>query len=172
MKNIVLVGFMGTGKTIVSKALAERLKKTRVDLDELIELQEGKKISDIFKDHGEAYFRIIEKKLVKEISGKSDQIVDAGGGVVLDHENMLNLKNNGFVICLWTDPKVIYERTKKYAHRPLLNVENPMKKIEELLEHRRPFYEKADFHIDTTNLDLDAVIKKIELIVADKNPKG
>ncbi|MBU0683676.1 MAG: hypothetical protein KJ864_05250, partial [Candidatus Omnitrophica bacterium] len=86
MKNIVLVGFMGTGKTIISKALSERLKKKRVSIDEMIELQEGKKISDIFKDQGEAYFRVIEKVLVKEVSRKSDQIVDAGGGVVLDAE--------------------------------------------------------------------------------------
>ncbi|MFH1310615.1 MAG: shikimate kinase [Candidatus Omnitrophota bacterium] len=171
MKNIVLVGFMGTGKTIISKALSERLKKKRVSIDEMIELQEGKKISDIFKDQGEAYFRVIEKVLVKEVSRKSDQIVDAGGGVVLDAENMKNLKSNGFVICLWADPKVIYERTKKYKHRPLLKVESPMQKIEELLEFRRSFYEKSDFHIDTTNLDIDTILKKIELIITKTESK-
>ncbi|MFC1644208.1 shikimate kinase [Candidatus Omnitrophota bacterium] len=165
MRNIIIVGFMGTGKTMVAKALAEDMGKAYVSVDALIETREGKVIGDIFRDSGEAYFREVEKSVVKEVSEKHDQVVDTGGGVVLATENMENLKKNGIVICLWADPGVIHERTKKHVHRPLLNVANPEGRIRELLDHRRPFYEKADFRIDTTDWDIAFVVGRIKEIV-------
>ena len=169
--NIVLVGFMGTGKTVLAKELAERTGMAYVSTDDLIEQREGRPIRDIFRDDGEAYFRKVEKEVIAEVSGKDGQVVDAGGGAVLDPVNMENLRKKGLIICLWASPRAIYERTRGHSHRPLLNVEDPEKRISELLEKRRPFYEKADFHIDTTALDIPGVIEKIEKIADGKEEK-
>ena len=167
MKNIVLLGFMGTGKTTVAKALSKELDRTYVNVDDLIEAREKKSINDIFKDDGEAYFRKVEKDIIKEVSRLSGQVIDAGGGVVMDEENMNTLRETGLLICLWSDPAAVLERTKKYSHRPLLNVDDPEKKISELLEYRRPFYEKADFHVDSTSGDVSAVVEKVRKIVEE-----
>ncbi len=167
MKNIILVGFMGTGKTTVAKAFAKTTGMPYVSSDELIKKREGCSICDIFKNQGEAYFRKIEKQVVKEISAGAGQVVDAGGGVILDEENIKNLKKNGTIICLWADADVIYERIKSDIHRPLLNVPDPKKKIKELLEYRKPFYEKADFHINTANLKIQGIVEKIKEIAKE-----
>jgi len=165
MKNIIVTGFMGTGKTTIAKLLAKDLGRTYVSIDEEIEKREGEVIADIFKNKGETYFRKLEKEIVKTVSEKKGQVIDTGGGVILDEENMINLKETGTIICFWSTPRVIFQRTKKYIHRPLLNVENPEEKIKELLEIRRARYKKADFHIDTTDFDVDSIIKKINEMV-------
>ncbi|MDP8298637.1 MAG: shikimate kinase [Candidatus Tantalella remota] len=162
MKNIVLIGFMGTGKTMLAKALADDLGMKYVSIDDIIVEEEGRPISEIFETEGEPHFRELEKSVVKKVSEASDQIIDTGGGVVLAPENLENLSKNGTVICLWADPEVIYERTKNHGHRPLLNVEDPLAKIRELLEYRRPFYEKAECHIDTTDFSIDIIMGHIK----------
>ncbi len=156
---------MGTGKTAVAKALAGGTGKAYVSTDELIEAREKRPIKDIFRSDGEPYFRRVEKEVIKEVSERTDQVIDAGGGAVLDSENVENLKKSGIMICLWADPRTIYERTEKHGHRPLLNVDDSMKRIKELLDYRRPFYEKADFHVDTTDLDMAAVVERIMGII-------
>jgi putative nucleotidyltransferase with HDIG domain len=161
MKNIVLVGFMGTGKTVVSKALAKILNMTYVSTDDLIEETAGKSIKDIFSEEGEACFREKEKMVIQDVSSRSDQIIDAGGGVVLDPHNIECLKKNGIVVCLWSDPDVILERTQKHGHRPLLAVDDPKQKIQELLEERKELYAQAEFHVDTTMGDITSVVDKI-----------
>jgi len=161
MKNIALVGFMGTGKTAVARILAERFKADFVDLDSLIEEKENMKIADIFSLKGEPYFRQIEKDVVREISSKQGKIVACGGGVVLDEENIRNLKKGGFLICLSARPEIIFERTMSYTYRPLLNVKDPKAKIEELLRLRQPYYAQADYTVDTSNLSLEDVVGMI-----------
>jgi shikimate kinase len=168
VKNIALVGFMGTGKTAVARRLAGDMGKKYISTDELIEKREKRSINDIFRDEGEPYFRKVEKEVVKEVSEKRDQIIDAGGGVILDSENVENLKRGGIIICLWAEPRAIYERTKRHGHRPLLNVNDPEKRIKEMVEHRRPFYEKADFRVDTTDLDIDSVVKEVKRIANEE----
>ncbi|MFH1665170.1 MAG: shikimate kinase [Candidatus Omnitrophota bacterium] len=169
MKNIVLVGFMGTGKTAVAKSLARDTGKKYVSIDDLIEKREKRPINDIFRDDGEPYFRKVEKEIILEVSRGVSQVIDAGGGAVLDSGNIDNLKSNGMIICLWADPGTIYERTHGHAHRPLLNCDDPERKIRELLDIRRPFYAKADFHIDTTDLDINGVVKKIKNIISGED---
>ncbi|MBU0571128.1 MAG: HD domain-containing protein [Candidatus Omnitrophica bacterium] len=161
MKNIVLTGFMGTGKTVVSKALAKDLNMTYVSTDDLVEVASGRSIKDIFAEKGEAYFREKEKKVIQDVCEHIDQIIDAGGGAVLDPENMKCLKKNGIVVCLWADPEVILERTRKNNHRPLLSVDDPKRKVQELLEERKASYEHADFHVDTTMGDITIVVDKV-----------
>ncbi len=160
--NIVLVGFMGTGKTVVAKALTKEVGMKYISTDGVIEDRERRSINEIFKKNGEAYFRRVEKEIVKKVSELDRFVIDAGGGVVLDKENMESLKRNGKLVCLKATPEVILERTKRYHRRPLLNVANPQAKVEELLQVRAPFYAQADFSIDTTSLTIEQVVEEIK----------
>lgn len=160
-KNIVLVGFMGAGKSAVGQALAARLQRELVDLDEVIIERQGRPITRIFEESGEAYFRRLEKSLVKEISQRESLIIACGGGVVLDNDNVDNLKRKGKVIYLRASPEVILKRTKNYPHRPLLNVADQQKKIAELLSLREPFYALADFTVDTSDKTIAQVVEEI-----------
>lgn len=157
MQNIYLVGFMGTGKTVVGKALSRRLNVEFLDLDELIEKKENRLIKDIFSQSGEPYFRKIEKEAVKCVSTRKDLIVACGGGVVLDSENTQILRDSGTIFCLAASVDTILVRIKKNDLRPLLNVENPREKIEGLLKERAPFYSRANYTIDTSNLSVEDV---------------
>ncbi|MEW6008700.1 MAG: shikimate kinase [Candidatus Omnitrophota bacterium] len=161
MKNIYLVGFMGTGKSVVAKVLAKRLNLKFIDMDTLIEKKEGLKIKDIFAERGETYFRQLEKETVKELSAKLDTVVACGGGVVLDKDNLNILKATGSIICLNARPEIILKRCENCTDRPLLNIENPKKRIEELLRFRAPFYAQAHFNIDTSDLSVEEVAEKI-----------
>jgi shikimate kinase len=161
MKNIILVGFMGTGKTVVGRALAKRLGMRFVDMDDIIEEREGMKISDIFENRGEEYFRRAEKMVAKDIAIQSGVVVSAGGGAVIDEENVKNFKSGGVIFCLAAAPERILERTKGHLHRPLLNVGDPKEKIAELLAKRAGYYARADYRIDTTDLSVEQVVEKI-----------
>jgi shikimate kinase len=149
MKNIVLTGFMGTGKTKVGKELSRILNMKLIDVDTEIEKAEKMTIDEIFKRFGESRFREIETEMVKKLSGYKNSIISTGGGVVLRQENVDVLKKNGIIICLMAKPETILKRTCNNNDRPLLQVENPIEKIKELLNFRKPFYEKADIIIDT-----------------------
>ena len=176
MKNIVLTGFMGVGKNAIGKRLAQELNLEFVDTDDIIEKEEGITISEIFSRFGEKYFRKLEKRVVKRIIQGENQVISTGGGVILDRENISNLKRNGVIVCLWASPEVIRERTEKEAHRPLLKNVNREKRIKELLDYRKPFYEKsADYIIDTSHLTIEETVEKIlkylrfKQIIADAN---
>ncbi|RPI38551.1 MAG: shikimate kinase [Nitrospiraceae bacterium] len=149
MKNIVLTGFMGAGKTTIGKALAKMLHMKLVDGNEEIEISQKMTINEIFKMYGEPYFRDIETAMIKKLSHNKNCIISTGGGAVLRDENMEALKENGIVFCLAANAETILKRTGNNQDRPLLKVENPKKKIEELLAYRRPFYEKAGIMIET-----------------------
>lgn len=161
MNNIYLVGFMGTGKTAVGRELAKKKKWRFLGLDELIELREKRTIADIFAKEGEAYFRRIEKRVLKEVSREKKFVVACGGGIVLDKNNIRIMKETGKIVCLSARPKVILKRTCGMGHRPLLNVDNPKEKIEILLKFRAPFYAQADCTIDTSNISIKEVVEKI-----------
>lgn len=161
MKNIVLIGFMGTGKSSVGKVLAEKLGVKFVDVDEVIEKTTGMKISEIFSKFGESRFRDIETEIIKLITKKKGQVIATGGGVVLRDENMKQLKESGVIFCLKASENVIFERVKGTQNRPLLQVENPKQTIRELLQKRMPLYEKANFCINTEGLTPEEVADKI-----------
>ena len=165
MKNIVLVGFMGTGKTEVGKILSKKLGYALIDADTEIEKKQNMTITEIFRQQGEPAFRDIESEIIKKLAGMKKTVISTGGGAVLRPENISNLKSNGVVVCLSATPETVLQRTSVNNDRPLLQTENPLQKIKELLEYRRPYYEKADIMIDTENKNpleiAEEIIRKI-----------
>jgi shikimate kinase len=161
MKNIILTGFMGTGKTTIGKALSERLHMRLVDVDAEIESAEKMTINDIFRVYGESRFRETETAMIKKLSQEKNIIISTGGGAVLRDENMKALRENGLVFCLDASVETILERTGRSEDRPLLKVENPREKISELLAYRRPFYEKAGIMIDTDGKTPLEIVREI-----------
>lgn len=151
MKNIVLTGFMGTGKTAVGKELSRLLNMKLIDVDTEIEKSQKMSISDIFKRFGEPKFREFETEMIKNLSENKNIIISTGGGAVLRQENMDALRKRGVIICLTATPETILKRTSHNSDRPLLQVEDPLRKINDLLAFRNPFYEKADIMVDTEN---------------------
>jgi len=142
---------MGTGKTEVGKELSRLLDMKLIDVDTEIEKSRKLTINDIFKKFGEPRFREIETEMIKNLSEKKNIIISTGGGAVLKQENMNALRKNGVIVCLTASPETILKRTSRNNDRPLLQVENPLKKIKELLNFRKPFYEKADIIINTND---------------------
>ena len=174
MKNIYLVGFMGTGKTAIGKVLASRLKLGFIDLDDLIEESQALKIVDIFAKKGEPYFRDLESRVLKGVSKKEGFVVACGGGIVLKEDNIKVMQNSGIIICLRASWQVIYERTRKFSHRPLLDARDVPGKIRELLDKREPFYTKVKNHVDTSDLTINEVAEKIikEILAAHREPRS
>ncbi|HET6515777.1 MAG TPA: shikimate kinase [Thermodesulfovibrionales bacterium] len=149
MRNIILTGFMGVGKTAVGRELSNILGWKLVDVDEEIVKAKGMSINEIFSLFGEPLFRDIETEMIREIAAKENIIISTGGGAVLRQENMEILRKSGTIVGLSARPDTILKRTSANRERPLLQVEDPYQKIRELLDFRRPYYEKADIMIDT-----------------------
>lgn len=168
MKNIYLVGFMGTGKTAVGSELARKKKCQFVDLDDLIELRDKRSIADIFAKEGEPYFRRLESRVLKEVSNEKNFVVACGGGIVMNPQNIKTMKRSGIIICLAASPEVILKRTAGYAHRPLLNVKYPKKQIELLLKLRAPYYAQSNQTIDTSRISIEKVVEKILRLTGKK----
>jgi shikimate kinase len=164
--NIVLIGYRGTGKTSVGVALSKRLGKAFCDTDDYIERKIKRPISDMVAREGWAFFREKEKEAIREVSQFEDCVIAAGGGAVLDAENVENFKKDGVVILLEATTQTILERMrydkKTEQQRPSLTGKDPYKEIEEVLEIRRPIYQMAmDFSVDTTSKSIDKVLDEI-----------
>lgn len=149
IRNLALIGFMGTGKSSVGRMVAELLHFTFLDTDELIVARAGKPITDIFAQQGEAAFRELERKVVEELAGRTQTVVSTGGGVPVNPANLASLKTHALVVCLWASPEKIWENVRGQAHRPLVNVADPQARIRTLLAEREPFYREADVLINT-----------------------
>ena len=163
-RNLVLIGFMGSGKTSVGVKLSYRMKLTVEDTDKLIERRENKKISDIFAREGEACFRRKETELLRELSEKRQarRIYSVGGGTPVDPKNRPLLKRLGTVIWLRVRPETVYERLKYDTTRPLLQCEDPQGRIRELMEERREAYKDcADIVVDVDDKDMEDILEII-----------
>ena len=132
-----------------------------MDLDDLIELREKRTINDIFTKQGEAYFRRIERRILKEAARVKNFVIACGGGIVLNKDNIKIMRETGKIVCLCATPEVILKRAARFTHRPLLNVKNPKERIATLLKLRVPFYAQADYTIDTSDISINEVVEKI-----------
>lgn len=154
-RNIVLIGFMGSGKSTVGRELHHRLGYQLVDMDQVIEQRAKKPITAIFAEDGEAAFRDMETELLVELLDPlSRRIISTGGGVIGREQNRELLRKLGYVVWLHAPIPVILERTGKNRDRPLLHGDDPVTRVEALLTERKPLYaETAHMKVDTTDLD-------------------
>ena len=149
IRNLALVGFMGTGKSSVGRLAAAELGFQFLDTDELIEADAGRRISEIFAQEGEADFRERERRLIAELARENRVVISTGGGLVANPVNLASLKTHALVVCLWATPEMIRQRTRFQSHRPLLHGEDPLATIRQLLAERGPSYRQADVLVTT-----------------------
>lgn len=159
--NITLTGFMGTGKTTVGRLLAQTLEREFVDMDAVIEARQGRPISRIFAESGEPFFRDLERGLAAELAQRRNLVIAAGGGVVLDRENLHRLAAAGPVICLTADAETILRRTGRDSGRPLLHDAQPAVKIRALLAQRAAFYAAVPLQVNTGGLPPEQVVRAV-----------
>jgi shikimate kinase len=162
--NIVLVGFMGCGKSTVARALHQRLGYELVDMDQMIEDRAGKPISRIFEEKGEDGFRAMESGLLRELAtdDKEGRIISTGGGVVAREENRALLRKTGYVVWLKVTAETVLDRTSRSKHRPLLQTEDPQGRVLALLAEREPLYDEvAHLTLETEGLEADEVLAGI-----------
>lgn len=159
-RNIVLIGFMGTGKTTVGRIVADRLKWAFVDTDARIEKEQGAEVSQLFERHGECYFRDLETKTLRKVLESERQVIATGGGAVLAEANRHAMQEGGFVIALQADFSAIIQRVGGNTSRPLLKG-NLEQQVSSLLEQRKHAYDFADMIIDTSNKPVSYIADRI-----------
>jgi len=172
--NIVLIGYRGSGKSTVGRRLAKRLGRGFADIDAIIERRQGSSIREIVESLGWEHFRAMEKAAVEEISRRSGFIIAPGGGAVLDPENVRSLRNKGLIVWLKAKPEVLAERMGRDAKtingRPTLTGKGTLAEIREVATSRDSIYrEAAAIELDTSPLDIEAVVEKILSIVQNRS---
>jgi len=161
LSNIVLFGFMGTGKSTVGRLVAERLGMRFVDMDTVIEQRAGKTIPEIFAEDGEPAFRRRERELVRELARQEGLVVAAGGGVVLDPANIRDFGRNALLVCLRARPETILQRVRGESHRPLLESGDKAERIRRILAQRRALYDSLPWQVDTDGLAPETVADRV-----------
>jgi len=159
--NIVLVGFMGTGKTTIGRLIAARRGMTFTDMDDIIVEREGKSIPRIFAEDGEPRFRACERRLAQDLAARRGLVIATGGGIVLNPDNIADFSRTGLVVCLWAEPEEILRRVGSDTNRPLLAVEDKLGRIRELLAKRTPLYKAVPNRVETTGADTETVVNRI-----------
>ncbi len=160
-RNIILTGFMGTGKTAAGRLIARELGLKFVDTDNEIEKRTGASIREIFSRFGEAHFRCLETDLCQEIATQQGQVVATGGGMPIDPENRRLLSSAGVVICLRCEANEILKRVGNDGDRPMLQSDDPAQRVIELLRERESAYAAFPFHLDTTYLSAESVVESV-----------
>ena len=168
-RNIVLTGFMGTGKTAVGRQMAQQLGRPFVDMDALIEQRTGKPISAVFAEQGEPAFRLMEAELCRELAALRGLVIATGGGALVPAANRQALAGSSLLICLTASPKLILDRLADAGDRPLLAVPDRLERIRDLLGQRAEAYGAIPHQIDTTRLTVEQVAKEV-IRMAEMNP--
>lgn len=161
MKNIVLCGFMGCGKSTVGKQLAAKTDRTFVDMDAYIEQQAGKSVNEIFTESGESVFREMEHAACRTLGSQSDLVIATGGGAVLRSDNVTALRQNGTIVLLEVTAEDVLVRLQKDTTRPLLQRDDKETAIKELLAARTPLYRQAADRIVNGTGDIEAVVNAV-----------
>jgi shikimate kinase len=170
---IVLIGFMGAGKSSVGRTLARTTGRPRFDTDEMIAARFGLTISEIFEKRGEESFRDAESDALEELSIETDAIIVTGGGIVLRETNTARLRELGAVVYLSADEETLFRRISRRPTRPLLQTADPRATMKELLAGRLPLYRAAaDVEVDTSGLTHDEVARRILKKVEDNERRG
>lgn len=161
-ENIILIGFMGTGKSTIGRQLSLSLGYPLVDTDQLIEERTGKSIPQIFETEGEETFRQLETEALTSLAESKHHVIATGGGIIGKEENRQLLRALGYVVWLVATPEEILNRTSRNTNRPLLNHTNPAETIRNLLAQRTPLYQATShLMIETDQLNFDEVITGI-----------
>jgi shikimate kinase len=158
--NVILIGFMGAGKSSCGRMLAKRLGRCFVETDEMIVAREGRSIPEIFRDDGEERFRAIEAEMLELLALKSGDVIATGGGLPCREGRMELLRRLGTVVWLKGELPDLHERARRSGDRPMLDG-RPFGAIEELYRARERYYRQADVTIDTTGLGLDQVVRRV-----------
>jgi len=159
---IVLIGFMGAGKSSVGRTLARMTGYLRFDTDEMVAGRFGLTVGEIFEKHGEDTFREGETEALRELTGKEGAVIVTGGGIVLRAENVALLKALGTIVYLSADEEALFQRISRRPTRPLLQTPDPRATLAELLSARLPLYRDcADVEVDTSRLTHDEVARRI-----------
>jgi shikimate kinase len=166
---IILVGFMGTGKTTIGRALAAKLKMPQVDLDEEIVRHEGEPIPVIFEQKGEQYFRDLESTLLLRLMSEEGKVVTTGGGAVLRPENVRAMLENGTVVALTASEEELVRRLSADSSRPLL-AGGVAQRVKTLLEQRAGVYDFAPIQIDTTGKTVEQIVSEILTRLVENEP--
>lgn len=160
--NIVLIGFMGSGKSSVGQRLSQLLEMEFIDTDNLIQEKTTLTINEIFEGHGEDFFRKLEIETIKDLQSRKNTIISCGGGVVLNPENIESLKENGKLIWLKARPQEIYKRISNDETRPLLGNDFTVEELRKKLELRLGLYENSkNIEVDTDGKSVDQVCQDI-----------
>lgn len=158
--NIVLIGFMGTGKSVAGRRLARRLNRDFIDMDQEIEKFLGMSISEVFARFGEVRFRSEEHLMVRRLAEMENKVISTGGGVVLNPENMRLLRKNGIIVALTADPEVVFRRVSGNRRRPLL-ARADLETVRERMEARAPYYRNADIVVDSSEGTPEDTVEEI-----------
>ena len=170
--NIVLIGFMGAGKTSISEYLKTLFAMDVIEMDQIIAEREGMSIPDIFEVHGEQYFRDLETNLLIEMQSRKNVVISCGGGTPLRECNVVEMKKNGRVVLLTASPETIFDRVKDSHDRPVIENNKNVPFIADLMEKRRAKYEAAaDIIINTDGKSLIEVCEELvqQLLAMDEN---
>ena len=159
--NLILTGFMGTGKTTVGRLSAARLGFGLVDTDAWIERETGRLIAAIFEEDGEAFFRGLERKTVTELCARQGLVITGGGGIVLDPGNVRAFAASGILVCLQARPEVVLARVAAQDHRPLLEGGEKAEKIRRLLADRQVVYDALPNQVDTSDCSIEQVADQV-----------
>jgi len=158
---IVLVGLMGAGKTTVGRRLAEKLSLAFIDADHEIELAAGQTIPEIFAQHGEAYFRDGERKVIARLLENGAQVLATGGGAYMNAETRATIKRNAISIWLRADFDLLMRRVRRRSNRPLLQNDDPEAVMRKLIAERYPVYAEADITVDSRDVAHTSIVNSI-----------
>ena len=165
---IVLVGLMGAGKTSIGRRLAEKMGLSFVDADHEIEAAAGKTIADIFAEHGEAYFRDGERKVIARLMENGEQILATGGGAYMNPETRERIKEGGICVWLKADLDLLMKRVMKRNDRPLLRTADPEGVMRRLIEDRYPVYAEADVTVECRDVQHAQMVNDVLRALARK----